>query len=371
MSNRQVVFVINSLRAGGAERVASLLVNYIHKTTPVRVEVVTLDSRRYFYSLPEGVDVVCVPGYRFSIGILRLPMMAWQAIWLTLRVLIKYSRSSDVTLVGFLHRANVVASTAAYITGKRVILSERSLFSASYKGMKARIMKRILIGAYALPSRIIAISSAAKNSLVSQLNVNADRINTINNPSFIQSRYRTAAPSEICSLLFVGRLVKSKNVDFLLRGLARLNFGLSTYKLTIVGEGPELQSLVAAAEAYGVAESVAFAGASHDVLSHYEAADIFVFASDYESFGNVLIEAASTGLPVVTSDQQDGRQDIFPDDSAGAVFYSAEDVSSFVNAVCYLSNGDAWLKVSEAATRNAERFRLTSIMSEYVDEILR
>ncbi|HTU91477.1 MAG TPA: glycosyltransferase family 4 protein [Gemmataceae bacterium] len=97
-------------------------------------------------------------------------------------------------------------------------------------------------------------------------------------------------------LLFVGRLVSSKNVSFLLRTLAGLSH---PWTLDVIGSGPERQALEAEVVSRGLASRIAFHGHQTDVGRWYRQADLFVFPSRLESFGLVLIEAMSHGVPAL------------------------------------------------------------------------
>lgn len=99
------------------------------------------------------------------------------------------------------------------------------------------------------------------------------------------------------SLLYVGRLAREKNLSLLIESLKRLN---QKYKkkieLIITGDGPELKRLKKE-----VPDNVIFTGFKSGLkLSRiYASADIFAFPSVTETYGNVVIEAMASGLPVV------------------------------------------------------------------------
>lgn len=101
----------------------------------------------------------------------------------------------------------------------------------------------------------------------------------------------------------VGGLTKNKNQVFLLRVLALLRQkNHESYKLILVGEGAERESLLRTADTFGVRDDVIFYGSTAEVGRVYSAFDIFVFPSAYEGLGIVVIEAAQNGLPCLISD---------------------------------------------------------------------
>lgn len=105
-------------------------------------------------------------------------------------------------------------------------------------------------------------------------------------------------------LLHVGRVAGEKNIDFLLRVLARVRQEVADVLLVIAGEGPALSSLRAQVDGNALNESVCFVGnldRNSDLLDCYAAADVFVFASRTETQGLVLLEAMAIGVPVVST----------------------------------------------------------------------
>ncbi|NDV27481.1 glycosyltransferase family 4 protein [Desulfovibrio sp. JC010] len=103
-------------------------------------------------------------------------------------------------------------------------------------------------------------------------------------------------------LLLVGRLTRQKGVDILLEALSYSNISRDV-RLDIVGNGDERAALEAQAKQLGLADRVTF----HSYLRgealrrQYQKADIFVLPSRDEGLPNVLLEAAASGLPVLTT----------------------------------------------------------------------
>jgi glycosyltransferase involved in cell wall biosynthesis len=105
-------------------------------------------------------------------------------------------------------------------------------------------------------------------------------------------------------LLFVGRVAYEKNIEFLLRVLARVRRDLPDVLGVIAGEGPALASLKRLAGELGLAANTLFVGyldRATALADCYRAADAFMFASRTETQGLVLLEAMAAGLPVVST----------------------------------------------------------------------
>jgi len=105
-------------------------------------------------------------------------------------------------------------------------------------------------------------------------------------------------------VLYVGRLDREKSVDRVLAAFARIAGTLPQARLVVVGHGTQADALRRMAGGLHAAARVTFAGvcAHENLPQHYRAADLFLFASETETQGLVLAEAAACGLPAVAVD---------------------------------------------------------------------
>ena len=115
----------------------------------------------------------------------------------------------------------------------------------------------------------------------------------------IRSRYLNGEPWLFAT---TARLEKEKNLDFLLRGAARLKELVGDcFRILIIGDGTRKETLKNLAEELGIGRQIVFIGRVPNAeVSHYlHAADGFLFASKSETQGIVLLEAMAAGCPVV------------------------------------------------------------------------
>lgn len=107
--------------------------------------------------------------------------------------------------------------------------------------------------------------------------------------------------TQLKRIAYIGRLHSGKNVHLVIRlfnSIAKDHQGL---ELHLAGDGSLRPELEAQAQQSPYRDQIFFHGHVDDVPSFYASADLFLFLSAYESFGNVLAEALLTGLPVLTS----------------------------------------------------------------------
>ncbi len=113
-----------------------------------------------------------------------------------------------------------------------------------------------------------------------------------------QLRQCWQADSNTSVLLYVGRLSPEKEVDVLIQSYLNIKKQQSRkLKMVIVGDGPDRKRLTEMANGSDVIFTGSLTGKS--LAQAYASADVFVFASQIETFGNVVLEAMSSGLPVV------------------------------------------------------------------------
>ncbi len=109
-------------------------------------------------------------------------------------------------------------------------------------------------------------------------------------------------------ILTVGSLKDQKNHSLLLRAFARTPGTRS--RLMLLGQGENEGILRAVASDLGISDRIIFAGFHRDPSPFYATADLFVLSSDYEGFGNVIVEALACGCPVVSTDCPSGPAEI-------------------------------------------------------------
>ena len=127
---------------------------------------------------------------------------------------------------------------------------------------------------------------------------------TIYNPIDTDAFYSTreSYPSLPRKIAYVGRLAKGKNVETWIRIARELGKRFPQMEFHIHGDGPLLGDLMQLARELGMGDRILFHGYTQDVAQAYRQADLLVFLSQYESFGNVVVESILAGTPVLCSD---------------------------------------------------------------------
>lgn len=141
--------------------------------------------------------------------------------------------------------------------------------------------------------------------------------------------------SPIINLLHVAHCVKIKQQKLLILGYAKALELNKSLNLTIVGDGPELESLMELANELKIGDRINFTGSldNEAVKTQMHHADIFILTSKKETFGVVLIEALAVGLPCVST-RSGGPEGIITNEGLGLICdHNSEDLARAIIAV--------------------------------------
>ena len=188
-----------------------------------------------------------------------------------------------------------------------------------------------------------------------------------------KSRDRSGSSAGLL-LLYVGRLSADKNLDYLgaeFRLLLKqcLESGAAPPGLRFVGDGPSRSHLARELADLVAAGRVSFSGVLEgDALAEaYASADVFVFPSVTDTFGNVVLEAQASGLPAVVSDRG-GPQDIVVPGESGVVV--APQPGAFAAALMELQRDPARLRsMSETARRSSVEWTWERVLEDLLGEV--
>jgi len=167
-------------------------------------------------------------------------------------------------------------------------------------------------------------------------------------------RQRHGIPASRPVLVHVGRVAFEKNIDFLLRVVARLRRRIPDVLLIVSGDGPARAGLEALSRRLGLQGNVLFVGYLDRrtvLLDCYRAGDVFVFASNTETQGLVLLEAMALGVPIVSTAVL-GTKDIL--ENAQGALIAREDEADFCDKIVQvLEDGALRGRLAAAAREDA------------------
>ena len=304
----RVAILLPDLRGGGAERLNLVLAEEFVRAGH-EVEFALLQARGELLSEAEA---------RFPVRSLGCTRMRQAPLRLA-----RYLRERRPdALLAAMWPLTGIAGLAARLSGYhgRLVASEHNDFRwmPSIKGYERWGLKRFGRRIYAPCQKVVTVSDGVAESLGAVAGLFRDRIEVIHNPlrpmtpDAMTDEDRRALDGWLASdtrLIAVGTLKPQKGYDVLLRAFADLRRRRDA-QLLILGDGPLRGDLEALARDLGVADSLWMPGFRPNPATFLEHAHVFVLSSNWEGFGNVIVEALAAGVPVVSTDCPSGPAEI-------------------------------------------------------------
>ena len=152
-------------------------------------------------------------------------------------------------------------------------------------------------------------------------------------------------------LLYVGRISKEKNLELLARVFLSLLPSHPDIHLVMVGNGPYCAEMHKNLEGTPCTFTGFLEG--EDLAAVYASCDLFLFPSTTDTFGNVVLEAQASGLPVIVTDAGGPKENIIPGETGFVV--AGGDEASFLSAIKgLLNNPEQRKRMGQAARRYAQ-----------------
>lgn len=363
---RNVLFVINSLTGGGAERVMTTILEHSKgRCGEFDIGLAVLDDEPRAFDVPDWLTVHQLDCQRDTIESVR-----------QLGALVRKIRP-DITL-SFLTRSNI-ASVIASKRGKHPsIISERTSTSAHLgSGFRPMVTKALIRIFYPRATRVIAPSLDIAKKLARNFGVPEQRIDVIPNPVDTDalaraSSDRSAFEVDGAYVMAVGRLVPVKNYALLIRAFAQSGI---PGRLVLAGDGPELDRLRQIATEVGVSDRLVLPGFLKNPYRALKGAKVFALSSDVEGFPNALVEALALNVPAVATNCRDGPAEILAGSTAedigeltvaaAGILTPVGDVDSFARALNLATDESVSSRISAEGARRVADYSAPAIVDRY------
>lgn len=359
----KILFLISSLGAGGAERVATTLAN----AWAARGDKVTLvptfsGGGEPFYKLNEFVELMYLAEL---VGVTHQGGKRYLRRLTALRCLVR-ERKPDV-VISFLPNVNIAALAATAFSGVPCVICERSDPAELPIETKWKLACKLL---YRKADCVVVQTESVARS-IRRIYGGLHDVAVIPNPIPEElDRWRAVASPEAPRrvLLSMGRLVAEKQVNQIISAFASLHGDCLEWDFHIYGDGPLAEPLRRQVEEAGLAGRVCFKGRTTEPWAVMARADAFVMASAYEGFPNALLEAMAMGLPCVTTDCRSGPRELSRD-GRDALLVKQDNEDDLHSAMRRLLS-DATLRRTLGARAQQSvlaRFSLTSVLEIWDD----
>lgn len=320
-----ILFFIESLSGGGAEKVLRNLVNAMDQTK-FCITVQTL--------YPENAEKYLVPGIRYKHcypsknRINELRMRAEAAARLTYPLHIKDDYDIEVAYLECGSTKIMASSTNAKVLKLAWVhcdLAKKADNPAAFAKETAKYYRKY--------DRVVCVSEDVRRSFQEMYGPIAETAivyNCYDDAEILHKAEKQVSEEKVRTIIAIGRLTAQKGFDRLLRVHKRLIDEGIRYQLKILGEGEDRKALEAFVEQNGLTDTVALCGFQENPYPMLKNAAFYVCSSRYEGFSTTVIESLILGTPVVTTDCT-GMREILGDSEYGLI--TANDDDAFYEGV--------------------------------------
>jgi len=217
------------------------------------------------------------------------------------------------------------------------------------------MMWRLMIWFYSQMDAVFVPSRATGNELIEKgipeskirlypRGVDTRRFHPAKRNGFWHAGYQLT--DQELKLLYVGRISKEKNLDILAQAFKRIEKRVANARLVLVGDGPYRKEMQKELKGSRVLFTGEITGEA--LAQAYASSDLFVFPSSTDTFGNVVLEAQASGIPVIVTDKGGPRENLI-DGQSGVVVPSdnAQAIADAVSRLC--SQPDRLSRMKQAA----------------------
>lgn len=216
--------------------------------------------------------------------------------------------------------------------GLKTVFTDHSLYG--FSNITAILVNKLLTFTLTNTDKVICVSNICKDNMIVRTDISPDRISVIPN-AVVSEDFEPAQKKKsydgTITIVVISRLYPNKGVDLLIRLVPRICSAHEDVKFIIAGDGPKYVELQQMIEACRLQERVQLMGSvPHEKVREVMCqGEIYLHPSLTEAFGTVLVEAASCGLLIVSTNVG-GIPEVLPERMT--VHAAQTSVSSLVEA---------------------------------------
>ena len=235
----------------------------------------------------------------------------------------QFRRQRPHRVLALLTRTNITCCCAAWDLPIHLVVSERNDPS---RQLLPEVWQRLRPLAYRRADVVTANTAGVLEALEPM--GSWDRLALLPNPLPGASALGAdGAGRTAIGFINVARLVPQKGLDVLIAALPRLSGAAAAWPVTLVGDGPERETLQRKARDLGVSDRLRCLGFRSDPERFLAEAAVFVLPSRFEGMPNALLEAMAAGLAVIVTDASPGPLEVVEPGVSGLVVPSDDPVA--------------------------------------------
>lgn len=358
----KICVVTTSFTGGGAERVAVNLANYYAENGHDVYLIAFMATGPYISQIANSVTVIDLKGK-----------------FVFLKLLFLLRRNQPDFVLSVVRHANIFVGFATLLLKAKIVYREANTMNAieNLSLVKRVVYKLLMKLAYARANKIIANSEDTRSDLAKHNIVAISKCTVIGNPVLPinlkdmlgqELQHEWFMDKELKVILSVGRLHPVKNHVLLIKAFAKVSEIVKSARLVILGEGEEYSNLIDLAKKLKIDGLMQIIKFQQNPYPYYKNADVFVLTSNWEGFGNVIVEAMACGTPVISTDCPGGPSTILDGGNLG-VLIPVNDEKALVEGLLTQLTTPQCRDKTEQAQQKAFEYAIPSIAQRYLDVV--
>lgn len=310
----KILFVLPSLKAGGAERVISTVARKLDKNI-FHSTLVVLGSENDAVYPTDGIDVVYFNKPRLIKSI--------RPIFNIIR-----KKKPDIVVGSIAHVNRLLSIKKIYFRKTIFVGREASVdtIMEQFSNSGSFTFWMFYNNYYRFMDKTICQSKDMAEQLLSNYKLSSEKIVIINNPAseHLKKRITKINDEKIRQIITIGRLSAEKGYDRTLNALSKLKI---PFHYTIIGSGGLKDVLTELASKLNILDKISFIDYTQDIEKYLSISDLFVQGSHVEGFPNALLESCVVGTPAVALNVPGGTKEIIENNING---YLADNEDDFL-----------------------------------------
>jgi glycosyltransferase involved in cell wall biosynthesis len=306
MRYSRVLFIINSLGKGGAERVVASLANQMVKQC-IEVHIILIFNN-IEYHLDDRIVLHILDKTKKLPKHLKFLMITKYSKKLAQLIQQKERKRKFDLITAHLPFSHLL--TTKQSSADEIFYVVHTIYSKKFP--KNNPLFKFILRRLYNNKNLIAVSQGLAHELLNTWNITPKHIRVIHNPiDLVSIKKSLNNKTNITNqyILGVGRLVRIKRFDILIRAFAKSSLR-KNYKLVILGEGPDENILKKLVNNLQLNSKVIFAGWQNNPYIWMQNSKLFILSSEYETFPMVLLEALACGTPAISTNCDYGPREI-------------------------------------------------------------
>jgi len=361
MNKMKIIHLIQALENGGCE---NMLLRTLPHLAEFEHKIITLNQRG---ELAEQFE-------QKNISVINIEQKSLLDIFAYFKLLKEIKKEKPDLIFTYLFHADFVGRLFLQIfTNAKIFPSLRTTYNHK-KYWSARLFEKIT---KYFVKQYLANSESVKDFYVKKIGVNSKKITIIPNGIDIDFydkierdknlRKNLGLEKEDFTIICVANLHINKGHKYLLKAFEEIYKKNKKIKLLLVGDGEEKNNLKKQLENYISKNNILFLGKRNDVPQMLKISDIFVLPTLFEGMSNAIMEAMSSGLPIITTEIPENRE-LIENDLTGILVSVRNSTEIQKNIILLLNNENLRKFLGKNGRKNIEKLYSIDIITHKTQE---